>query len=106
MVLVDEAGNELWLSGTPCGYVGEGSGGAADILHNEGFGDLSEEVLNDHFVKVVLHKAEDGTVTSQFTERQTTLWDSGDRIGRWLWRQGDVAPGADRATEVARLMWD
>jgi hypothetical protein len=106
MVLIDEAGNELWLSGMACGYAGTGPGGAAVILQAEGFGEISEEVLSERFVKIVLRKEEDGTVTSQFTERGTTLWDGEERIVRWLWRQGKVPAGADRAAEVARLMWD
>ena len=57
------------------------------------------------FVKVVLRKDDDGAVASQLTGRGTTLWDGGERIIRWLWRQGRVT-GADRAAEAERLTWD
>jgi len=84
MVLVDDRGNELWLTGTPCGYVGTGSGGAATILNEEGFGDDSEVVIDERFVKVVLRKGEDGAITSELTERGATLWDGNEKIVRWL----------------------
>jgi hypothetical protein len=104
MILVDDRGNELWLTGTPCGYVGTGSGGAATILHEEGFGDDSEAVVDDRVVKVVLRKGEDGAIASELTERGATLWDGDEKIVRWLWGQAQVGGSADRAEEVARLL--
>jgi hypothetical protein len=87
MVLIDDQGNELWLSGTPCGYGGQGAGGAVRILRQEGFGDVAETVYDTRLVKVVFRKGEDGAVTSQVTEKGTTPWDGTDRVD-WLWRQG------------------
>jgi hypothetical protein len=104
MVLIDDQGNELWLSGTPCGYTGEGSGGAERILREEGFGDAAEAVYDKRWVKVVPRKEEDGRVTAQRTERESALWD--EQLLRWLWRQGQVTTGTDRATEAARLTWE
>lgn len=105
MVLIDEQDNELWLTGTPCGYAGEGPAGAETILRAEGFGDAAEAVYDRRLVRVVLRK-DGGAITSELTERGTTLWDGGNNILRWLWRQRRVQKGADLTTEVARLTWD
>lgn len=56
MVLIDERGNELWLTGTLCGYPGEGPRGAGFILREEGFGADAQAVSDERFVKVVLRK--------------------------------------------------
>jgi hypothetical protein len=105
MVLIDERGNELWLSGTPCGYGGEGPTKAERILRQEGFGEMAETVCDGRLVRVVLRKDGEGAVTSQVVERGTTLWDGGNTILRWLWRRGRIAGETDRATEAARLTW-
>lgn len=105
MVLVDERGNELWLSGTPCGHNGQGPSGAEKILLQEGFGDAAKTVRDKRFVRVILRKGSDGTVNSELTERNQALWDGNGRIVRWLWRQRAITE-ADRAEEVTRLMWD
>lgn len=80
------------------------TGGAATIMHEEGFGDDSEAVVDERFVKVVLRKREGGSVTSELTERGTTLWNDEEKIVRWLWGQAKVRGLADPAKEVARLL--
>jgi hypothetical protein len=103
MVLIDDQGNELWLSGTPCGYVGQGSSGAEKILREEQFGDAAEAVFDERFVKIVLRKSEDGTVVAELTEQGQTLWDGESRIQRWLWRQEKLPVDANREAEIDRL---
>jgi hypothetical protein len=43
LILIDEHGNDLWLSGCGCGYTGEGPTATAYILFHEGF---SEDHIN------------------------------------------------------------
>jgi hypothetical protein len=102
-VLIDEQGNELWLSGTSCGYAGEGPSGAERILREELFGDAAETVLKRGVVRVILRKGRDGKVTYELTQRNQTLWDGRDDITRWLWQQSARLTGTDRATEVNQL---
>lgn len=105
MVLIDDRGNELWLSGTPCGYTGQGPGGAEELLLQEGFGTAAQVVCDERFVRIILRKGDDGVVTSELTRRNQAMWDGGGKIVRWLWRQRGITR-ADQAEEVARLMWD
>jgi len=102
MVLIDERGNELWLSGMACGYSGEGPAGAETVLRDELFGDAAEAVLDRRVVRVVLRKDQDGSVTSELTGREQTPWDGGSNITRWLWRQGERPADTDREAEVDR----
>jgi hypothetical protein len=104
-VLIDEQGNELWLSGTSCGYSGEGPSGAERILREELFGDAAETVFKRDVVRVILRKYQDGKITSELTQRDQTLWDGRGDITRWLQQQGERLAGTDRATEVDRLRW-
>ena len=55
LVLLDEHGSELWLSGCGSGYVGQGPAGAGYILYREGFDhahvDLVPSMENLHIRK-------------------------------------------------------
>lgn len=104
MVLIDVRGNELWLTGTMCGYPGEGPSGAAFILREEGFGADAVAVSDKRFVKVVLRRTGRGAATSEFVERGTRLWDGDDKLSRWLARTSQATGLTDRAEEVQRLM--
>jgi hypothetical protein len=104
MVRIDDRGNELWLTGTLCGYRGEGPRGAEFILREEGFGAEAEAVSDEGFVKVVRRRTGAGAVTSEFVERGTRLWDGEDKIRRWLARTSQATGRYDRAREVQRLM--
>jgi hypothetical protein len=104
MVLIDDRGNELWLTGTLCGYPGEGPRAAEFILQEEGFGADAEAVSDKRFVKVVLRRTGVGAVTSEFVERGTKLWHGEDKIRRWLARTSVATGQYDRATEIQRLM--
>jgi hypothetical protein len=104
MVLIDDRGNELWLTGTLCGYRGEGPRGAEFILQEEGFGADAQAVSDDRFAKVVLRKTGVGAVTSEFVERGTRLWHGEDKIRRWLARTSVATGLYDRAGEIQRLM--
>lgn len=104
MVLIDDRGNELWLTGTLCGYPGEGPTGAEFILREEGFGADAEAVSDERFVKVVLRRTGVGAVTAEFVERGTRLWDGEDKLRRWLARTSLATGLYDRAREIQRLM--
>ncbi|MFJ4192091.1 hypothetical protein [Kitasatospora sp. NPDC089509] len=63
LVLIDDSGNELWLTACCAGYDGSGSGGTQDILVEEGFGTAEQirPLVTDHLV-LVLRKDRDQPV--------------------------------------------
>jgi hypothetical protein len=102
MVLIDDRGNELWLSGMTCSYSGEGPAGAETVLRGEQFGDAANAVFK-YVARVILRKDQDGKVTSELIERDQTLWDGESEITWWLREQAKRPAGADRDREIDRL---
>ncbi|WP_042428014.1 hypothetical protein [Streptacidiphilus anmyonensis] len=87
LVLVDENGDELWLTACCCGYGGTAPGGTEDILIEEGFVDTPEDaarLVADHLV-LVLHKGAAQPVEAVPVEVRGNDRDR-DTLERWLER--------------------
>ena len=86
LVLIDDNGDELWLTACCCGYGGTGPGGTEEILVAEDF--VTEEQLgrlvSDHLV-LVLRKGAEQPVEAVPVEARGNDRDR-DRLERWLTR--------------------
>jgi hypothetical protein len=71
-----------------------------------GCGRRADAVFDRRFVRVILRKGQHGNVKTEVTERGQTPWDGGEKITRWLWRQGERPAGTTREAEADRLKWD
>ncbi|GAA2793201.1 hypothetical protein GCM10010441_18050 [Kitasatospora paracochleata] len=86
LVLIDDAGNELWLTACCAGYGGGGPGGTAEILTEEGFGteESIARLVTDHLV-LVLRKDHDEPVEAVPSAVRGTDRDRRN-LDRWLTR--------------------
>ncbi|MFC1436051.1 hypothetical protein ACEZDB_36000 [Streptacidiphilus sp. N1-3] len=86
LVLIDEAGDELWLTACCVGYGGTGPGATEDILVAEGFveADKAARLVGDHLV-LVLRKDRDQPVEAVPVQVRGNDRDR-EKLDRWLTR--------------------
>jgi hypothetical protein len=96
LVVVDERGDELWLSACSCGYEGTGPTGTADLLLREGF---DARLVVEVFRTVRLHlvKGESEPRLAEYAPnerglREEWLREEQDRLADWLDRREQYWP--------------